>query len=239
MLLIAAASGTAVFTYYLYHTASAENRSLRAPLNKADAQNPLPAQNRQSASNAAETEKGKTVPPQTVNAEKSRKPDGQADSGKTAAPASAEKPADPAVQEKTVSESVSNAGENVSLSGSRVSVGDFFCSFSEQRESLDIRFHIRNITSETGPVSGQVFVILKPESSPAWLLLPEGKTFSGKIPEDAAGESFSISKFRSVEMRAKGQKKPDAYKTATVMVFDENRNIMLEEEFPVVMEKPS
>ncbi len=247
LLLTGAASGTAVFTYCMYHTVSAENRSLRASPDKADKQNPILAQNRQTASKpAGDTEKTMTVPLRPDNSEKNGEPDVQADSDKTgesAPPASPEKPAEPGVQDNTARESVSSAGENVSpaFSASRVSVGDFACSFSEQRESLDIRFHIRNTNPEAGPVSGLVFVILKTEenSSPKWLLLPDGKTVSGKLPEDAAGESFSISRFRFVEIKAKGQKKSDEYKTATVIVSDENRNILLEENFPLVTEKPS
>ncbi len=239
LLLFAAASGTAVFCYCMYHTVLAENRSLRALADEADKQRMLLAQNRHLPAEAdREAEKVVTVP--LSDTEKTGKPDVSADSdstGEAVPPSSPEETAEMTAQDKTVDDPVSNAGESASPSvpAARVSVGDFACSFSERHESLDIRFYIRNADPDAGPVSGQVFVMLKPEeeSSPKWLLLPDGKTVSGKLPNDAEGKSFSISRFRSVEMKAKAQKKPDSYKTATVIIVDENRNILLETDFPV------
>ncbi|MGE0085783.1 MAG: hypothetical protein AB7S75_15340 [Desulfococcaceae bacterium] len=247
VLVLAAASGTAGFCYYMYHKVSAENLSLRVRMDKADTQNPLLAQSGQPASKAAgETENAETAAlPPSSNAEKSGKPDMQISSDKTGesdTPSSSEKAAEMTAQDKTDGESAGAEKSAVPpFPDSRVSVGDFACSFSEHGEGLNIRFHILNTDPEAGPVSGQVFVILKTEkeASAQWLLLPDEKRISGKLPEDAAGESFSISRFRSVEMRAKGSKKPDEYKTATVIVSDENRNIMLEEDFPVAIGKPS
>ncbi|MEZ4529243.1 MAG: hypothetical protein R2941_25315 [Desulfobacterales bacterium] len=247
LFLFAAVSATAVFTYCRYQTAAEENRSLPALQDKPE--NPLLAQSRSVPDADSQSQKAvhaeAASPSPSGEEEKSRKPDAQADrdkAGESAPPSSAEKGADAAAQEKAEKETVSEAEKGASPSLSpRVSAEDFSCSFSGQRESLNIRFHIRNTDPDAGPVSGQVFVILKPEkeSSRKWLLLPEGKTVSGKLPDDAAGESFSISRFRSVEMTAKEQKNPDAYKTATVIAVDEKENLMLEETFLLSGEKSS
>lgn len=244
LFLFAAVSATAAFTYCRHHAAAAENRRLLALLDKAE--NPLLAQNRSVSDEDSKRQKAVHTEADfpSGDEEKSGK-SVQADTDKTgesAPSSSAEKEADAAAQEKAEGESVSDAQKSASPSLSpRVSAEDFSCSFSQQRESLNIRFHIRNTDPDAGPVSGQVFVILKTEkgSSGKWLLLPEGKTFSGKLPDDALGESFSISRFRSVEMKAKEQKKPDEYKTAVLIILDENRNLMLEEDFPVEIGKQS
>jgi len=128
-------------------------------------------------------------------------------------------PADPVAQEND---------PKVSLDG-----------FNVQHEAADntyrVQFVVRNTGPESQPVSGYSAVILKNLNTQPdqWLTLPTLKLADGVPTGSKVGQYFSIARFKTVQFRVKSWMNPQQFDAATVYVFDENKNVLLEKDFTV------
>lgn len=119
-----------------------------------------------------------------------------------------------------------------------VAIEDFDVSYIRRRRILNVRFLIRNIGTDSDRASGHAIVVLKPDkrNQRRWLTLPPTDLISGRPSGEQEGESFSISNFRTMRFEAKGQRYPKRFKTATVFIFSEEGELVLEKDFPVEIE---
>jgi hypothetical protein len=78
-------------------------------------------------------------------------------------------------------------------------------------------------------------VVLKSEGIPEnqWVTLPPANLISGRPSEEEAGETFAISRFKTLKFQAKRQTNPGKFKIATVFIFDRDGSLMLEKDFPI------
>ncbi len=119
----------------------------------------------------------------------------------------------------------------------RVSVDDFVWTYAESAGKLHVRFNIRNADPDAGPVSGEIFLLLEAGiSSGKSLLLPGGNAVSGRPAEDAQGERFSISRFKTVEMEARNLGGKKHFTQARVFVYDDERHILLKQDAEIVFQ---
>lgn len=116
-----------------------------------------------------------------------------------------------------------------------VSAEDFEIFYNKSRRILEVKFALKNIDSNESRASGQVFVVLKSDrlNPNRWLSLPETQLISGKPSGKEPGEAFSISRFKTVRIEAKGQPAPNRFDTATVFIFSETGELLLEKDFLV------
>lgn len=117
-----------------------------------------------------------------------------------------------------------------------VDIDNFKVSYIQRRRILNVSCVVRNMSSNR--VSGHAILILKPDKRKQrkWLTLPPVKLVSGRPTGKATGETFSISKFKTLKFQAKRQWSPKRFKTATVFVFAETGELFLEKDFPIEME---
>ena len=96
---------------------------------------------------------------------------------------------------------------------------------------LLVRFDIRNISTESGDVSGRIFTVLKPgnESEDQWLVVPTAALKYGVPSEYKKGQYFSIAHFKPVKFRIKNQADPDFFKKASIFIFNEQAQLIFEE----------
>jgi len=116
-----------------------------------------------------------------------------------------------------------------------VSVEKFNVSHDADGGMFRAQFVLRNIGYESRPVSGYTAVILKNGDTPPdnWLTLPSLKLRDGVPTGDNPGQYFSIARFKTVHFSVKSKMDPRRYDTATVYVFNENREILFEKDFPI------
>ena len=93
---------------------------------------------------------------------------------------------------------------------------------------LLVRFDIKNISVDSTNISGYVFVVLKPAPLPVsdWLILPTVAMDKGKPAHYKKGQYFSIAHFKPVNFRLKTHLSPEAFKMATVFVYDDDGGLM-------------
>jgi hypothetical protein len=122
---------------------------------------------------------------------------------------------------------------------SLVAVADPVLTHDAGNETLTARFRIKNLGGRSSPVAGRCVVVLKTgqDDQGSWLTLPRVKMVDGR-PEGNRGQAFRISRFRDMEIKARGVADPSVYESATVYVFDTSGNALLEETIPVSFPAP-
>jgi hypothetical protein len=118
----------------------------------------------------------------------------------------------------------------------RISADDLELSYRRSSRSLRIQFNISNVM-RSGSVAGHIFVILKPDpkTPDGWLVLPS-TPLSGQKPSDyKKGQTFSINYFKTVFFEADNQREPIPYKTATVIIYDRNGELIFDKDFSVTV----
>ncbi|MDM8524079.1 hypothetical protein QUF80_11985 [Desulfococcaceae bacterium HSG8] len=111
---------------------------------------------------------------------------------------------------------------------------DFNTSYSASGKIL-IEFDVKNTNPDSGRISGHAIVVLKADKN-EWLPLPLVDIFSGRPSGKEIGKPFSISNFKTLKFESESRIKPRRYKVATVFVFTETSELMLEKDFPVISE---
>ncbi|GBC61515.1 hypothetical protein DENIS_2477 [Desulfonema ishimotonii] len=121
-----------------------------------------------------------------------------------------------------------------------VEIGDFKCSFARAARELRLRFNIRNRMPENGKVAGHVVLVLKPDGKKRrkWVALPDNIRLENGVPSgEEEGQTFSISKFRTLKFKLKNQRNPEYYKMASVYVFGkDDAGLLMQKDFPVETE---
>lgn len=126
-------------------------------------------------------------------------------------------PADPATQEKDL----------------KVSIEELNVSHEAASDTFRAQFILRNTGPDSNLVSGYTAVILKKLNTQPdnWLTLPTLKLAEGVPAGDKKGQYFSIARFKTVRFMVKSKMDPRQFNTATVYVFDENKDLLLEKNF--------
>jgi hypothetical protein len=112
--------------------------------------------------------------------------------------------------------------------------------FKVWRESgnrnLNAQFKIKNTSEGTKPlrVAGRAVVVLKGEDlrKAQWLVMP-AVGLAGDKPSGKRGKSFSILRFRTMNYTSKAPRFSDQFETATVYVFTNAGELLLEQDFAI------
>ena len=147
-------------------------------------------------------------------------------------PPQAEKP------ETKVSDTTSRL--DLGLTGSQsepsltVGLEDFIVFYEPDMNTLQVQYKVTNTGPKDSPVSGKTVVVLKntDDEQNKWLALPSVPLVSGK-PTGQWGRSFSIFNFRTMRFKVNDQQGPDQFNTATVFVFSQTGDLLLEKDFAV------
>jgi cell division protein FtsL len=82
----------------------------------------------------------------------------------------------------------------------KMAVENFEINLDKPSNSLHFKFLLRNTASYNNPISGHIFVILKPEylDVSTWSCYPKTDLAEGKPHNSASGESFTIARFKTI-----------------------------------------
>jgi hypothetical protein len=121
-----------------------------------------------------------------------------------------------------------------------VELGDLEVHYNAGKKVLRAKLRVKNTGPRSSPVAGSCVVVLKSKHMARrdWLTLPPVPLVAGK-PEGKAGQSFRISNFIDLTVKAPAPKDPSAYKTASVYVFDTSGAKVMEKDFPVDLPAPA
>ena len=121
-----------------------------------------------------------------------------------------------------------------------VALSDLAMTFDAAAKVLLAQFKVSNSGSRSEPVAGRCVVVLKDgqDDPKTWLAMPQVRLVNGE-PEGTRGQAFQISRFRSMEIKARGVDDPSVFKTAVVYVFDTSGNKLLEESFSIDLPAPA
>jgi regulator of replication initiation timing len=133
---------------------------------------------------------------------------------------------------------ISNADPDDSIAQEndpKVSIEEFNVSYETASNTFRAQYVIRNTGPDSSPVSGYTAIILKKlDTQPdEWLTLPTLKLAAGIPTGGKKGQYFSIFRFKTVKFMVKSKMDPLQFDTATVYVFDENKNLLLEKNFAI------
>jgi hypothetical protein len=120
--------------------------------------------------------------------------------------------------------------------GSRLSVAieNFKLSVTSGNNSLRVRFKLKNTSPYSQHVSGHVIVVLKGEEvqQNQWVSLPGISLIEGKPTGKQQGNAFGISNFKIMRFTASQPDSPEKFQTASVYVFAQTGELLLEQDFP-------
>lgn len=110
------------------------------------------------------------------------------------------------------------------------SVEDFVILFEPASNILKVQFKIINTSSDSQPVSGHAFVILKDDDNDdsKWLIFPRVTLASGKPSPYKRGQYFSIYRFKMVKFTAQTETNPKRFSNASVLVYNTTGDLLLE-----------
>jgi len=115
------------------------------------------------------------------------------------------------------------------------SVEDFVILFEPAGNILKVQFKIVNTSSDSQPVSGHAFVILKDDDidDSKWLIFPRVTLASGKPSPYKRGQYFSIYRFKMVKFTAQTETNPKRFSNASVLVYNTTGDLLLEKSCPI------
>jgi hypothetical protein len=115
-----------------------------------------------------------------------------------------------------------------------VTITNFTAKYESENNRLNLNFKLSNISKHT--VSGYIFIILKNHqmSFDKWLTFPEKFFDSNGLPSNyQSGLHFKISQFKFLKFSAKYIEDLGKSFKADVFIFDENGDLLFNQEFPV------
>ncbi|MCP4346794.1 MAG: hypothetical protein GY795_14860 [Desulfobacterales bacterium] len=117
-----------------------------------------------------------------------------------------------------------------------VAVENFDISYYRHRKSFMVKYNIKNIDANSNLISGYNMVVLKTNQADYgnWMALPAASLVSGRPSGEQLGESFVISRFKTVQLEAKTQTEPEKFVSATVFVFNRTGDLITEKNFPTI-----
>ena len=120
-------------------------------------------------------------------------------------------------------------------SGLSVAIENFKLSVKSGNNSLRVRFKLKNTSPYSQHVSGHAIVVLKGEEIQQnhWVPLPGISLIDGKPTGRQKGNAFGISNFKIMRFTASKPLSPEKFQTASVYVFAQTGELLLEQDFPV------
>ena len=118
-----------------------------------------------------------------------------------------------------------------------VALEDFQILPQPAQNLLRFQFKIKNTSPGFRRVAGHTMVVLKSDQiSPAsWMAIPSMTLVDGKPTGRRKGHSFGINHFKTMRFSANYPKFPDRYQTATVYIFTNQGELLLEKDFPITL----
>jgi len=119
-------------------------------------------------------------------------------------------------------------------SGLSVAIDNFKISVKSGNNSLRVQFKLKNTSLYSQHVSGHAIVVLKGEEiqQNQWVSLPGMSLDEGKPTGRQQGNAFGISNFKIMRFTARKPHSPEKYQTASVYVFTQTGELLLEQDFP-------
>jgi hypothetical protein len=123
--------------------------------------------------------------------------------------------------------------------GLSVAIEDFKLSVQSGNNSLRVRFKLKNTSSDSQHVSGHAIVVLKGEKiqKNQWVSLPEISLVEGKPNGRQQGKAFGIKNYKIMRFTAGKSHSAEIFQTASVYVFAETGQLLLEQDFPVKLSR--
>ena len=119
----------------------------------------------------------------------------------------------------------------------RLSVAiESFKTYSKSDENLlRVQYKIKNTSPNAQRVAGHTIVVLKGEQlrQDQWLTIPRISLSNGKPNGRQRGHSFGIKNFKTMRFKTKLPKSPEIYRKASVYIFTQKGDLLLEKDFPV------
>ena len=124
---------------------------------------------------------------------------------------------------------------NPAGSGLSVAIENFKLSVKSGNNSLRVQFKLKNTSPYSQHVSGHAIVVLKGEEIQQnhWVPLPGISLIDGKPTGRQKGNAFGISNFKIMRFTASKPLSPEKFQTASVYVFAQTGELLLEQDFPV------
>ncbi len=125
--------------------------------------------------------------------------------------------------------------ESVSEMKLSVKVENFQAIPKTDENLLRVRFKIKNTTPNSQRVSGHAIVVLKsdPAKPKQWLTIPTMALVNGKPSGRQRGYPFGISNYKTMRLKTNLPTSPEIFQSATVFVFTQKGDKLLETDFPV------
>ena len=119
-------------------------------------------------------------------------------------------------------------------SGLSVAIEEFKLSVKSGNNSLRVQFKLKNTSPYSQHVSGHAIVVLKGEEIPPnlWVALPGISLIEGKPTGRQQGNAFGISNFKIMRFTASKPQSPEKFQTASVYVFAQTGELLLEQDYP-------
>ncbi len=120
-------------------------------------------------------------------------------------------------------------------SGLSVAIDKFKVSLKSGSDLVRVQFRLKNTSRDSKHVSGHAIVVLRgKEILPnQWVALPAMSLIEGKPTGRQQGNSFGISNFKIMRFTARKLHFPEKFQTASVYVFTEDGELLLERDFPL------
>jgi hypothetical protein len=121
------------------------------------------------------------------------------------------------------------------VSGLSVVIDNFKVSAKSGGSSFRVQFKLKNTSPGSQHISGHAVVVLKGEEiqQSQWMSLPEITLVEGKPTGSQQGNAFGISNFRIMKFRANKPHSPEKFHTASVYVFSQTGELLIEQDFPL------
>ena len=119
-------------------------------------------------------------------------------------------------------------------SGLSVAIENFKLSVRSDNNSLRVQFKLKNTSPYSQHVSGHAIVVLKGEEiqQNQWVSLPGISLVEGKPTGSQQGKAFGINNFKIMRFTASRPHSPERFQTASVYVFTQTGELLLEQDFP-------
>ena len=117
-----------------------------------------------------------------------------------------------------------------------VALENFQVSRESGNKNLNAQFKIKNTSKGPAPqkVAGRIIVVLKGDDLQVdqWLVMP-AVGLAGEKPSGKRGKSFSIQRFRTMNLTSIAPNYSDQFQSAAVYVFAKTGELLLEQDFSV------
>lgn len=111
----------------------------------------------------------------------------------------------------------------------KMSADNFEINLDKQSNSFRFKFLLRNNFSYNTPVSGHVFVILKPHylDASTWICYPNTILTNGQPQNVTSGESFTIARFKTIRGSFSALSQQMEQYFISIWVFSDNGELMM------------